>query len=276
MKLNYQLAHQRLLADSADKKVLELLSATKGFQHPDINSLSAKQFLNIAKHLELTEASVRMALSRQTKQGKLNRDDGRYTLTRNQNPYVVPRFWLDIKYRCQPWKQDWLLVSFTDAKLSITVSRRLVRRMELLGLKFVPNLGWLRPNNLSELQQEVSYDLSNATQSNDFVCAILTSLDTNQQVRFQKLWPLAQLNQFYVDAEIYISEEMNRTVSLPDDDILKRSFAIGRLLVEQLSIDPWLPEEMIDVNARERLIRTSTSYYQQIKPAWLNILEQDQ
>lgn len=275
MKLNYQLAHQRLLADSADKKVLELLSATKGFQLPNIDSLSAKQFLNIAHRLELTEASVRMALSRQTKQGKLTRDNGRYTLTRNQNPFVVPRFWLDIRHRCVDWQQDWLLVSFTDTKLSTTVNRKLARRAELLGLKFVPNLGWIRPNNLNKLQQEVDYDLSQVTGHRDFLCAILGAVDDTQQQKFQQYWPLQQLNQFYTDTSTFIENEISSITGLTDNEILKRSFAIGRLLVEQLSLDPWLPEEMIDAEARERLFYVSNTFYQQIKPAWLNILAQE-
>ncbi|GAC14656.1 phenylacetic acid degradation operon negative regulatory protein [Aliiglaciecola lipolytica] len=272
MKLNYEIALERLATDSADKKVLELLSATKGFQISELTSLSAKQLLTIAEKLDITEASMRMALSRQTKQGKLIRNKGKYALAKSLNPFVLPRFWLDIKHRKMHWCGDWLLINQGDLKLNPTILRRLNNKAELLGLKFIQSLGWVRPNNLVDLREEVLFHFNAVIEQSGLLICYLKEIDKQWLAQLMQSWPVQQLNQFYTDAYEMISNECDLIAKATDREVLIRSFAIGRLLVENLSKDPWLPAEMIDESARTRLIDQSVEYYEQIKPAWLKVM----
>ncbi|GAB2701516.1 hypothetical protein [Aliiglaciecola aliphaticivorans] len=274
MKLNYQTAMERLDADSADKKVLELLSAIKGFQISELTSLSAKQLLLIADKLGISEASMRMALSRQTKQGKLIRDNGKYSLAKSKNSFVLPRFWLDLKKRNLNWSGQWLLVNQLQHKFSPTIMRRLHNKAELLGFKFFHNLGWVRPNNLSDLLEETAFHFHSIVEQPQMLIGNLTDIDAGTTHLFSQSWPLDELNQFYVDANELIVNECQSVESLSDKDILVRSFAIGRLVVEYLSKDPWLPGTLINLPARTRLFDKTVEYYQQITPMWLNVMKQ--
>ncbi|GAA0852777.1 hypothetical protein [Aliiglaciecola litoralis] len=274
MLINYDIALEKLKADSADKKVLELLSAIKGFQIDDLTNLSAKQLLVVANRLEITEASVRMALSRQTKQGKLIRESGRYTLASLKQPFRLPRFWLDIRHRSISWKGDWFLLNLGEHKFSPTIMRRLSRKAELLGLAHLPSIGWVRPNNLTDLNSEVVFHFEKVTGQSDFIMGTLSDLSVTRQDKFMKAWPTAKLNTFYQEALTFITDEQHKIKEMKDQDILVRSFAIGRFLVEYLSNDPWLPSQMVNVADREQLVNASMAYYQEIMPAWLSVLQE--
>ncbi|MDO6711815.1 hypothetical protein Q4567_13860 [Aliiglaciecola sp. 2_MG-2023] len=275
MKLNYQVAIERLAADSADKKVLELLSAIKGFQISELTSLSAKQLLVIADKLEISEASLRMALSRQTKQGKLIRENGKYSLAKSRKPFVLPRFWLDMQQRSANWDGEWLLVNQLQHKFSPTIMRRLNNKADLLGFKSFPTLGWLRPNNLIDLREETLFHFHSVVEEPQFLTCCLTDIDEASIGLFTQSWPLDKLNQFYHKAYELIFSESELLETLSDKDILIRSFAIGRLVVEYLSKDPWLPEDLIDLPARTRLFEQTVEYYQKITPLWLNVMIQE-
>jgi len=273
MLINYDIAHAKLKADSADKKILELLSATKGFQIQELSSLSAKQLLRIADCLEITEASVRMALSRQTKQGKLVREHGRYSLVSAKRPFHLPRFWLDIRKLSKSWDGNWFLINLGGQKYTPTITRRLARKANLLGLQQIPTIGWIRPDNLINLHEEVQFHFQSVTNRNDFIMGKLSGVSESQFRQFTLAWPTDKLNDFYHNALIFITNERKKLAEMSDKDILMRSFTIGRLIIEQLSYDPWLPEQMIDAGSREKLIEETILYYQKIKPAWLNLLQ---
>ncbi|WJG10890.1 hypothetical protein [Aliiglaciecola sp. LCG003] len=272
MFLTYDIAQQKLVADSADKKILEFLSAIRGFQNDQMKSLNAKQLLIIAQRLGLTEASVRMALSRQTKQGKLLRVKGRYMLASSQKEYLLPRFWLDIKSRSIDWQGDWLLVNVASQKLGATVSRRLSVKAELLGLKYIPALGWIRPNNLLNLREEVLYHFQQFVDESNILIAQLAHISPEWEQQFCSNWSPQALNQFYQNSVKFMQTEISNMTNLDDDQVLIRSFTIGRLLVEYLSKDPWLPERLIDLQARSELVNEASKLYQLIKPAWMNVL----
>lgn len=272
MLITYEMALQQLKEDSADKKILELLSATKGFQIESITSLSARQLLVVADRLAITEASVRMALSRQTKHGKLVREDGSYTLSRNNHPFILPRFWLDIKARCDVWHNDWFLINLGQQKFKPTIMRRLNRKAELLGLKLIPSLGWIRPNNLTDLHCEVAFHFESVTGSSHFLTSKMVELTDDWHNEFTKQWNISDLNHGYQHNLCFVREEQNELDDLSDREILIRSFAIGRLIIDYLANDPWLPNDMVDHQSRNSLVEEAIKYYQKIMPAWLSVL----
>lgn len=272
MLITYEMALQQLKEDSADKKILELLSAIKGFQIESLTSLSARQLLVVADRLAITEASVRMALSRQAKHGKLIRANGSYALTSNNHLFALPRFWLDMQERCDAWHHDWFLINLGQQKFKPTIMRRLTRKAELLGLKMIPSLGWVRPNNLTNLHSEVAYHFELVTGSCDFLISNMVELTDVWQKEFTKQWNISELNHGYQHNLSFIRDEQSALDKLNDREILIRSFAIGRLIVEYLANDPWLPNDMVDHQSRNLLVEEAVKYYQKIMPAWLRVL----
>ncbi len=272
MLITYEMAQQKLKEDSADKKILELLSATKGFQIDSLTSLSAKQLLGVADRLEITEASVRMSLSRQTKQGKLIRENANYSLTSSKQPFILPRFWLDLTQRCGPWKNDWFLVNLGHQKFKPTIMRRLQRKADLLGLKFIPSLGWIRPNNLTDLNSEVTFHFGLVTGTEHLLTTTMHGLSANWQTEFAQLWKTDEMNLCYQHNLAFIKQEQKLLDELDSQDILVRSFAVGRLIVEYLANDPWLPDNMIDYHSRNQIVEEAMKYYQKIMPDWLSAL----
>lgn len=273
MELSFKLAQGRFNTTSADKIVLELLSATKGFTSAGLSDLSAKQLLCICSHLNLSEPSVRMALSRQTKNGKLKRKSGRYSLTKSTRPFPTPRFWLDINHRLKPWSGEWLLVSLADQKVNATVMRRLQRKASLLGMHWIPGLGWIRPDNLHDLQQEVAINFAAILEQHEFYCAKMHSFSENWLANIVDQWQTTKLDQFYSQALRVMNEEEALLAGLDHEQILIRSFIIGRMLVEMLCEDPWLPAEMVNHSARSKLFDVGVEYYKLIMPAWFSVLE---
>lgn len=274
MEVSFQAAEAHLQAASADKQILELLSATKGFLQENLSDLSAKQLITIGTYFSMTEASIRMALSRQSKAGKLLRQKGRYMLAKNQKPFLLPRFWLDLGRRSMDWKYDWFLINAADTKFSTTLMRRLNQKAELLGLRNLPSLGWVRPNNLIDLKEEVIYHFSQVAPEINWFSAVLTQIPCQKQSEMQAGWPIASLNQFYTDGVQLMNEEKVKLAQLSDQDVLVRSFTVGRFIIHYLAQDPWLPKEMVDVEMRQKLTDQLIAYYQQIMPHWLKVLNQ--
>ncbi len=277
MDITYEIACQESDKVSVDKKVLELLSATQGFeQKPYASSreiqISAKQFLVIGSHLGLSEASVRMALSRQTKNGKLIRKDGLYSLARQSQKYSLPRFWLGIETRDQEWHGEWLLVNLGKRKNTATITRNLQKKAKLLGLSWVAGLGWVRPNNLSNIEDEVNFHFKQILKDDLFLVANVSNLAAFWTANFIENWPVTELNDFYKNARSALMEERTRLQNASLEQTIVRSFTFGRLLIERLSHDPWLPSQLIDKSAQQQLIDETKAYYKQIMPAWFELL----
>jgi len=277
MEITYEIACQVSDKVSVDKKVLELLSATKGFAKindgiASSKRLSAKQFLLIGKHLGLSEASVRMALSRQTKNGKLERSSGLYSLVNQNQPFLLPRFWLDIESRVTKWQGDWFLVSLAGHRVNATQTRNLTKKATFLGLAKIDGLGWVRPNNLTNLKHEVSHHFEQVLENKNFLTSNLLELDAEWQSSMHARWPVNRLNQFYIQTTKTLVDERLRLSKASKDEIVHRSFTFGRLLIERLSHDPWLPSQMIDLQSRQNLIDESKAYYLQIMPAWFDLM----
>lgn len=273
MNITFEFATQQLQSTSADKQVVELLSATKGFQEPKIEQLSAKQLIAVGQELGLSEPSVRMALSRQTKAGKLVRNDGLYSIAKQQNPYSLPRFWLQSSKRTHEWQKDWLLIHSLSGKPDTTTSRRLGKCAQMLGLMLIPSLGYIRPNNLDDLAQEVVYHFNQVAPNSQWLSAYLLDVDDTTLNYWEQLWPTDELNRSYNQAVAFIQQEQQILCSLSPRCVLNRSFACGRLLVELLSNDPWLPGLWVDETKRQELIEHTLAYYQAIKPSWLEVLD---
>lgn len=275
MKITYELALQQLQATSADKQVLELLSATQGFLNDNLKQLSAKQLICVGEELGLSEASVRMALSRQTKAGKLARINGLYGISKQQKPFSLPRFWLKTSKRSMNWQDQWLLFSAAQGKLDTTTARRLGKRANLLGLRHIPNLGYMRPANLQDLAAEVRFHFESVAPKIRWTSATLVDLDKQSKLSWPQMWPVDALNEFYSSALEFIEYEFNLIDELDARRVMNRSFACGRLIVENLAVDPWLPAQWVDGRARNELLDRTLDYYQKIMPIWLQVLENE-
>ncbi len=275
MSVNYKTALESLNNTSADKQVLELLSATKGFFNHEFEQLSAKQLIGVGQQLGLSEASVRMALSRQTKAGKLVRNQGRYRIAKQQNPYSVPRFWLHSTKRLRAWQGDWLLVHSGQSKTDPTIQRRLLKCAELLGLQHIPHLGYIRPNNLDLLREEVLYHFTSIAPDIQWTSGYWVGLDNASVEQYRGLWDCKKWDDFYHEALDFILQEQGLLKTLGVKCILNRSFICGRMIIEQLSIDPWLPEPWVDNSVRQQLIEQTMKYYQMIVPSWLQCLQEE-
>ena len=82
------------------------------------------------------------------------------------------------------------------------------------------------------------------------------------------LWSPEQLQKTYGLLVSLIEKSAQR---LPDFDIrqaTRESFLIGEHVIRKINQDPLLPEEMVDVSARKKLIETMIDYDKICHPIW--------
>jgi phenylacetic acid degradation operon negative regulatory protein len=96
----------------------------------------------------------------------------------------------------------------------------------------------------------------------------LEELDTHLEREARNLWSRYELERVYRELKDRLAESAERLPSLSTRDAMCESFQLGGEAVRQLALDPLLPQEIIDVNARRALIEEMRRYDELGRGCW--------
>jgi phenylacetic acid degradation operon negative regulatory protein len=82
------------------------------------------------------------------------------------------------------------------------------------------------------------------------------------------LWSPQKLNKNYELLVSLLEESAQRLYGLDVKQATRESFLIGEHVIRHINQDPLLPEEMVDVPARQILLNTMIEYDKMCHPIW--------
>ena len=223
---------------------------------------------------EIAEGSVRVALSRLAAEGRVERDDrGRYRLGRAAAPVqTVVGGWRRLDRRVHAWRGDWLAVQPPERARRGAAARRAAQALRLHGFASWRAGLWLRPANLREPLESLRERLHAIGLSTDAWLFRLDDLDPAAEQAARGLWDGPALNAEYRASRVALDASAEALPALDEGAAMRESFLLGGRVVQQLVLDPWLPEPLVEVGERQALLEAMRSYDRLGREAWAAFL----
>lgn len=217
--------------------------------------------------------STRVALTRLCARGLVERDErGHYRLGATAAPVQGRiRGWRGRSQRVASWQGDWIGVQRPPA--SDRARRRGDRALRFLGLaRLAPGLH-LRPSNLHEPLPEVRSELRALGLEADALVCTVRDLAPDDERRARALWDVEALALGYRHALRQLEESSLRLPTLPTREAMVESFRVGGGVLQQLVLDPLLPDEIHPSGEREALFDAMRRYDRLGRRCWADFLE---
>ena len=249
--------------------ILDLLSALAGGSLPVAGLVEAAGLFRIA------EGSLRVALSRLLSEGRVERDErGAYRL----GPAAAPvqgqlRGWRTQGGLVRTWRSGWVGVLTRVSKAPRGADHDAARALHMLGFRsFTADLQ-LRPDNLRGGVAGLRERLVGLGGPAGAPVFGLGDLDADHEARARRLWDRDALERGYREAQRSLSASARRLPDLPEATAMTESFRLGGRVLQQLALDPLLPEALVDVAARRSLVSAMEDYDRLGRAAWRPFLE---
>lgn len=142
--------------------------------------------------------------------------------------------------------------------------------LDALGFKEASANLFVRPDNLSDTISAVS-DLARGIGVSSKVLFVEARPVNN--THWSQLWNPAALNDTYIETIKRINKSHARLLALPVSEAQYESFLLGGEAIKLLAKDPLLPEQWVNVEAREKLWQVMLAYDLVGKEVWANTSE---
>lgn len=221
----------------------------------------------------LAEGSVRVALSRLLADGRVERDErGRYRLGAAAEPIrAVVGGWRQLDRRTRPWSGRWIGVQDAERRPK-RAARRPGQALRLLGFeRLAPGLR-VRPANLVDGVDGVRATLHALGLPPDALVFELGALDPDADARARGLWDATALERGYRESREALARSAARLPGLSEEEAMVESFREGGRVIQQLVLDPLLPEPLVDVETRRALVAALRDYDRLGRDAWAGFL----
>ena len=263
--------HTKILADypSSNRLLLSL------FSQPNLTHMSIKQLIAWGALFAHESATIRVAAGRLVKQRLLAAQQrGHYTAgTTNKSINQLAATWRHSQERVASWKGGWLSVYTAHLGRTCKQSIRLRERaFRLTGFKPLEKNLWCRPDNLIETTDATFTRLVDIGLEENAILMRVDHFNDNLATSPLSLWSPQQLEKTYGLLVSLMEKSAARLVDLDVKQATKESFLIGEHVIRHINQDPLLPEEMLDVSARQNLLTTMVEYDRICHPIWHEFL----
>jgi phenylacetic acid degradation operon negative regulatory protein len=217
--------------------------------------------------------ALRVALARLLARELVVRDErGRYRLAEAALA-VSARVsaWRRLSERLRPWRGEWVMVHGLRASGGRRADQE-ERARRLLGLAELTREVAVRPNNLRGGVAEVRDQLRALAAGPDVMVAALSSLDAHTEQRVRGLWDTSALVEGYRSSRRTLQHSALKLARLSSERRLVESFLVGGRVLRQLTLDPLLPEPMIQVEERKALVDELRGYDDLGRAQWAQFL----
>ncbi|MCH7307360.1 PaaX family transcriptional regulator [Acinetobacter sp. NIPH 1852] len=251
--------------------IIDLLLGSQG------REISIKQIIIAAKLFEISENSIRVAVTRLSGEGVIEAiERGVYQFTAQSHE------WADVMLnrkrgikRTKVWNHQYLAV-FTGelGRVDRTALNRRERALKHFGFKELEQGIYIRPDNLAiSFADIVSVLQATGLESSAKICQI-NHFDPATLVSIPKLWPTQTLNQNYEKYSQMIQDWLLTVNQLDLDDATRESLLLGRQTISLLMNDPLLPEDFVDVELRDQFASSVQQLDQTGLALWAKFYEE--
>lgn len=251
--------------------ILDLLS-TLSPSRPEAG-LPARALVASGALFDLSESSLRVALTRLRAAGQIERDErGRYRLGRGAEAvrrHVVS--WRSLPERAAAWSGGWVAVHGAPSRRG-PAARAAARALRLLGFRELRAQLHLRPDNLRGGAERLRGELRELGLPEDALVATLGGLDADTEARASSLWEVEALTAGYASSLRALAESTRRLPELPVDEAMAESFELGGAVIRQLALDPLLPEPIAPTGERDALVAALREYDRLGRSFWATFL----
>jgi len=216
----------------------------------------------------LEPGSIRVALARLLERGLVSRSGrGRYRL----GPAAAAvqeqaNAWRRVRSRTRPWPGGWIGVHGPHGDRR--ARQRAQRALRFLGLRdLVPGLA-IRPDNLAGGVEGARERLQALGLAPSALVARIDGLDPETEGRARGLWDVAALTRGYRTQRRALERSEARLASLPQDEAMVESFTVGGRALQQLALDPLLPEPIVATAERDALAEAVRRYDRIGRSCW--------
>ncbi|MDF2417908.1 PaaX family transcriptional regulator [Acinetobacter beijerinckii] len=228
--------------------IIDLLLGLQG------REISIKQIIIAAKLFDISENSIRVAVTRLSNEGVIEAiERGIYQFTAQSHEWadVMLNRKNGIKHT-KPWNHQYLAVlTGVLGRVDRTALNRRERALKHFGFKELEQGIYIRPDNLAipfkalflELQTSGLEKTAKICQINDF--------DESTLLNIPKLWPTQTLNENYKKYNGMIQKWLDTVDQLTLEIAAKESLLLGRQTISLLMNDPLLPQDFVDVELRQ-------------------------
>ncbi len=248
---------------------LDLLSTLGGRSMPIATLVAAAELFGIA------EGSLRVAVTRLLAEGRIERDErGRYRL----GPAAAAvdrqvRRWRRLEERTRRWNGAWIAVHGAPVRPRAAEARAAARALRWQGFReLVPGLS-VRPDNLRGGVDGTRRALRELGLPPAALVMRLAELDPEREREARGLWDVEALLRSYRRSLRLLERSEERLARADVATGMVESFELGGQVIRQLVEDPLLPEELIPVEPRRRLVHAMRRYDRCGRRLWSGFME---
>ena len=259
-----------MTSPTAKSFVLDLLSTLRRGSMPVSALVEAGELFDIA------ENSVRVALTRLRSANQVQRDArGRYRLGEGARP-VGSRVtsWREVGRRLRRWDAGWVGVlegtrpsGGTRAEL-----RRRSQALRFLGFRALKASLSVRPDNLRGGCRALQAELADLGLPAGDLVFELRALDSVTEGRARGLWSAESLRDAHRKLRAKLEKSAARLAGMPVERAMVESFLLGGRVIQQLVLDPLLPDAIVSGAERRELLESMRRYDRLGRNAWADFL----
>lgn len=241
------------------------------FSQPNLKHMSVKQLIAWGELFEHEPATIRVAAGRLVKQGfLLAQQRGHYTIgATDKSINQLAATWRHSQDRVDHWSGGWLSVYTAHLGRTCKQSiRERERAFRLTGFKPLEKNLWCRPDNLNETADATFNRLVEIGLEKNAILMKVDHFNHDLTANPKSLWSPKELNKTYVILVSLMERSAQRLNDFDVKQATRESFLIGEHVIRQINQDPLLPQEMVDISARQTLLSTMIEYDRICHPIW--------
>ncbi|MEQ1566997.1 MAG: PaaX family transcriptional regulator C-terminal domain-containing protein [Myxococcota bacterium] len=225
--------------------------------------------IRAASLFDIDENRTRVALHRLRAKGLIeSHERGSYRVNPNSIVYVEAFGWRNALQRIRPWDGHWIGVHTAPLpRADKTIARRRDRATEMVGMRELAQGLLVRPDNLVGGVDAARTRLVTLGLEPEAVVFRLDSLGPHDEPA-RKLWDDLDLDRRYREHVARLDALSERFAAMTVDEAARQSFLIGGRAVQDIVLDPLLPEPLVDAALRDRFIRTMAAFDDRARDAW--------
>lgn len=238
--------------------------------HGDVLDVGA--LLRAGQVFGIESGTIRVALSRLSSAGLVTQAKrGHWAMAPAATPLAGQvDTWRTLEALVRPWSGAWVGVATGDLAGSRAESRQRRRALDLLGFRALrPGLE-IRPDNRTD-------DLRDRLAALRVVAPVFRVSELGpDQASAEALWDAHVLAEGYATHRDAIGSATVQMPHLPLADAARLSFTVGSAAIRALALDPLLPEELVDVEARRALGAEMREFDHRGRQVWQALLTLDE
>lgn len=256
---------------SAKKLILGLLLATEG------RALTVAEAITACALFDISENNVRVTLARLSADDMITSPErGCYQLGPKASGVARQvATWHEAEQNLTAWQGDYVLVltGMLGRSDRSALSQR-QRAMSFLGLRELERGVYVRPDNLSGGVAAVRARLLGLGLPKSIIVCRSGTFDSTRETQITGLWDITALNNLYKERRTVLERWLQNQHRLDLSTAARESYLLGGQAIRQLVFDPWLPQEMIDADARHAFACTVQRFDEAGKVIWARFLPQ--